>query len=107
MGEKPQVDGLRVFGCQAFGHIPKDERRKLDPKSKKCVLLGYGTTKKGYRLYDPLKKKVLHSRDVIFNEKKYDFDKPPEPQEEPERHVYLECSDETAKTEEPPVLPLR
>ncbi|CAH9075454.1 unnamed protein product [Cuscuta epithymum] len=28
---------LRVFGCKAFVHIPKDERSKLDVKSKPCV----------------------------------------------------------------------
>ena len=27
-GTKPHVDGLRVFGCQAFVHIPTDERKK-------------------------------------------------------------------------------
>ena len=67
-GQKPQVDGLRVFGCQAFVHIPKDERKKLDSKSKRWILLGYGATTKGYRLYDPLKKRICFSRDVIFNE---------------------------------------
>ena len=43
-GEKPRIDGLWVFGCQAFVHIPKDERKKLESKSRKCVLIGYGTT---------------------------------------------------------------
>ncbi len=54
-GEKPRVDGLRVFGSQAFVHVPKGQRRKLDSKSRKCILLGYGTTTKGYQLYDQLK----------------------------------------------------
>lgn len=27
-------DHLRVFGCKNFVHIPKDERSKLDAKSK-------------------------------------------------------------------------
>ena len=67
-GEKPRVDHLRVFGCDAYAHIPKDERRKLDTKARKCVLLGYGEQTKGYRLYDVAEKKVLHSRDVRFNE---------------------------------------
>ena len=58
-GEKPSVDHLRVFGCQSYAYIPKDERKKLDSKSKKCVLLGYGSTSKGYGLYDPAKKKVM------------------------------------------------
>ena len=58
----------RVFGCKAFAHIPKDERKKFDTKARKCILLGYGNTTKGYRLYDPIDKKVIYSRDVKFNE---------------------------------------
>ena len=42
-GVKPNVKHLRSFGCIVYAHIPKDERRKLDLKSKKCVLFGYGT----------------------------------------------------------------
>ena len=33
-------------------HVPKEERRKLDPKAKKFIFLGYGEETKGYRLYD-------------------------------------------------------
>ena len=106
-GEKPRVDGLRVFGCQAFVHVPKEERKKLDPKSRKCILLGYGTTTKGYRLYDPLKKKVFHSRDVIFNEQKCGFTDPSQAQKEPQPLVYLECSDEPSETIEPSVPVVR
>ena len=51
-GSKPNVKHLRVFGCMAYSHIPKDERLKLDSKAKQCILLGYGSTTKGYRLYD-------------------------------------------------------
>ena len=67
-GEKPRVDHLRVFGSTVYAHIPKDERGKLDSKAQKCVLLGYGSETKGYRLYDQTKKRVFLSRDVIFNE---------------------------------------
>ncbi len=66
-GKKPKVDYLRVFGCIAYAHIPKDERKKLDSKAKKCIFLGYGTETKGYRLHDLKKAKVFYSRDVIFN----------------------------------------
>ena len=31
-GEKPLVDHLRVFGCQAYAQIPRDERKKLHAK---------------------------------------------------------------------------
>ncbi len=51
-----------------YVHIPKDEREKLDSKAKKCVFLGYGDTTKGFRLYDPEKRRVIFSRDVVFHE---------------------------------------
>ena len=67
-GDRPNVKHLRVFGCIAYAYVPKDERKKLDSKSRKCILLGYGAEIKGYRLYDVERRKVLHSRDVIFDE---------------------------------------
>ena len=47
-GQKPGVKHLRVFGCAAYTYIPRDERGKLDSKSKKCSFLGYGNVRKGY-----------------------------------------------------------
>ena len=44
------------------------ERSKLDPKSRKCIFLGYADGVKGYRLWDPTARKVIVSRDVIFAE---------------------------------------
>ena len=65
---KPKVGHLRVFGCEAFAHIPKDERHKLDAKARKCIFLGYGEETKGYRLYDTTRGRVFFSRDTRFNE---------------------------------------
>ena len=67
-GDRPNVKHLRVFGCIAYAQVPKDERKKLDSKSRKCIFLGYGAEIKGYQLYDVERDKVLHSRDVIFDE---------------------------------------
>ena len=67
-GYKPNVNHLRIFGCRAYAHIPKDERSKMDPKVKKSIFLGYGIGVKGYRLFDTDTSKVFHNRDVIFNE---------------------------------------
>jgi hypothetical protein len=33
---------LRIFGCEAYILLPKDECRKLESRSWKCVFLGYG-----------------------------------------------------------------
>lgn len=67
-GEKPDVSHLKQFGCICYAHIPKDERKKLDSKATKCIFLGYGDRVKGYRLYDETRGKVIHSRDVRFDE---------------------------------------
>ena len=65
---KPNVRHLRVFGCDTYAHVPRDERTKFDSKARKCILLGYGQVTKGYRLYVPEQQKIIHSRDVQFNE---------------------------------------
>ena len=67
-GNKPSVAHLRVFGCECFMHIPKEDRRKLDSKSRKCIFVGYDKEAKGYRLYDQEAKEILLSCDVVFQE---------------------------------------
>ncbi|KAF2353386.1 Integrase catalytic core [Trinorchestia longiramus] len=77
-GHKPNVQHLRTFGCMAYAHVPKDEREKLDSKSKTCGLLGYGRGTKGFRLYNFNAKRILLSIDVIFNESQFmSFEKEP------------------------------
>lgn len=67
-GKDVSYDHLRVFGCKAFVHIPKDERSKLDVKTRQCVFLGYGLDEFGYKFYDPVEKKLVRSRDAVFVE---------------------------------------
>jgi len=43
-------DHLRVFGCKVFVHVPKDERSKLDAKTREVIFVGYGQNEFGYRL---------------------------------------------------------
>ncbi|KAE8715229.1 hypothetical protein F3Y22_tig00110186pilonHSYRG00194 [Hibiscus syriacus] len=59
---------LRVFGCISYVHINSAERSKLDAKSNKCVFVGYGGDEFGYRFWDYENRKIIRSRDVIFNE---------------------------------------
>ena len=101
-GVKPQVDHLRVFGCQAYAQIPRDERKKLNSKSRRCILLGYGTETKGYRLYDPHRQKVFFSRNVIFNEHKRGLEK--EFCQPEERFVNIELSHNEEDDHSEPVL---
>jgi hypothetical protein len=67
---KPSVEYFRVFGCIGHVHIPNVKRTKLDSRSSKCVLFGVSEKTKGYRMYNPITKKIVISRDVIFEENK-------------------------------------
>ncbi|KAJ0566009.1 putative RNA-directed DNA polymerase [Helianthus annuus] len=67
-GVKPSVGHFRVFGSVGYAHVPVQLRTKLDDKSHKCIFLGVSIESKAYRLYDPITKKLVISRDVIFDE---------------------------------------
>jgi hypothetical protein len=68
-GKKVNYYFLKTFGCEAFVHIDKENRTKIEEKSKKCTFIGYSVNDFGYRLWDYENKKIIRSRDVIFNEK--------------------------------------
>ena len=59
--QKPFVAHLRVFGCEAFMHVPKEKRSKLDNKAEKCIFVGYKDGIKGYKLWNPVTRKVFYS----------------------------------------------
>ncbi|KAE8721174.1 hypothetical protein F3Y22_tig00016637pilonHSYRG00095 [Hibiscus syriacus] len=67
-GQKPTVSHLKVFGSVAYAHVPDQRRTKLEDKSKKYIFIGYDEKTKGYKLFDPISKKVMVSRDVRINE---------------------------------------
>ncbi|KAK8564767.1 hypothetical protein V6N12_058349 [Hibiscus sabdariffa] len=78
-GKDVSYDHLRVIGCKVFVHVLKDERSKLDAKTRQCIFIGYGLDGEfGYRLYDPVQKKLddVHG-DVNDNQHDIgDFDAP-------------------------------
>lgn len=65
---KPSVSHLRIFGCDAYVHVPKALRKKLEPKSRKGLMMGYSETSKAYRIWDIDSRKIVEARDVLFNE---------------------------------------
>ena len=70
---KPAINHLWILRYTAYTHINKQLHTKLDAKSTKCILVGYGDDCKVYCVWDPKTDKVYHSRDVIFDETQIGF----------------------------------
>ncbi|KAL1207757.1 Retrovirus-related Pol polyprotein from transposon TNT 1-94 [Cardamine amara subsp. amara] len=68
--QKPRIDHLRIFGCIGYAKIDSHLLRKLDDRWKMLVHLGTEPGSKAYRLLDPQTRRVVVSRDVIFDESK-------------------------------------
>jgi hypothetical protein len=67
-GRKPDVHFLRIFGCRAHAKITRPHLKKLDDRSVPVVFLGCEPGGKAYRCYDPVAKRMVVSRDVVFDE---------------------------------------
>jgi len=68
-GRKPDLGRLRIIGCDAWHHVPKETpgQKKLSARAIKYRLLGY-EGRNQYRLWNPVARKVIVSRDVTFDE---------------------------------------
>jgi hypothetical protein len=69
-GKEPSLTHLKVFGCDAYVHVTKENKSKLDKKAEKCIFIGYKDGLKGNKLWNPKTKKVVYSQDVVFREMK-------------------------------------
>jgi len=71
-GSKPNVEGLRIFGCLASVHVSRKKTKKLGNRSRDCIFMGYDEEKKGFRLLDLNQpRKIFVERSVVFNEERF------------------------------------
>ncbi|KAK3029811.1 hypothetical protein RJ639_038253 [Escallonia herrerae] len=107
-GKPVNYSFLRVFGCIAYAHIDKEERKKLDSKSQKCVFIRYGGDEYSYRLWDYEHNKIIKSRNVIFNESRLYKHRLQEHGIEKDNREYMELDEpedgQVPRTENPEVL---
>src|SRR5271168_5267429 len=99
--EKVNYSFLKPFGCEAFVHINKENRTKLEAKSNKCTFIGYGVNDFGYLLYDYENHKIIRSKDVIFNEKVLYKNQLQERKQEKENKEYAVLDEITEKLKVP------
>jgi len=66
-GKSHTLTYLRVWGCECY--VRCDAQDKLEPRSEKCLFIGYPGDSFGYLFYNPKENKVFVSRRAVFLEK--------------------------------------
>lgn len=69
-GKKPNIEHLRIFGCIGYAKVETPHLKKLDDRSRMLVHLGTEPGSKAYRLLNPKTRRIVVSRDVVFDETK-------------------------------------
>ena len=64
-GMKHIMHHFRIFGCIAYAHVFDNLRRKLYEKSIICILLMLSEKTKAYKLYHPIRKKIVISSNLL------------------------------------------
>ncbi|KAG2758626.1 hypothetical protein Pcac1_g29253 [Phytophthora cactorum] len=95
-GKKPLLANLKVFGCHAYVHVPKEKRSKFDSKSVRCRFVGYSEHEKAYRFEELESGRVLINRDAQFMEDVFDGGR----REYAPKEVLVDLHDEDATDEE-------
>lgn len=70
--KKPDLSHLRCFGCLCFQTVFNNQD-KFTYRSNKCVLIGYSSIKKAYKLFNLDNRSVIFSKDVRFYETIFPF----------------------------------
>ncbi|CAI7888308.1 unnamed protein product [Closterium sp. NIES-54] len=79
-GTKPNLSRLRTFGCLCYYHVLDPLRHKLQPKARAAIYLGIAANERAWRVWDLSDKRVVTSRDVVFDEDKFPTKEQPTPQ---------------------------
>ena len=68
-GNKPKLSFLKVLGCHAY--VKRLQPDKLEPKSEKCVFIGYSKETIGYTFYHKSEGKIFVAKNRTFLEKEF------------------------------------
>ncbi|CAI7910158.1 unnamed protein product [Closterium sp. NIES-54] len=79
-GTKPNLSRLHTFGCLCYYHVPDPLRHKLQPKARAAIYLGIAANECAWRVWDLGERRVITSRDMVFDEDKFPTKEQPTPQ---------------------------
>ncbi|KAK2352400.1 secreted RxLR effector protein [Trifolium repens] len=68
-GKKPHLSFMKVWGCEVY--VKRLITTKLEPKSDKCLFVGYPKETRGYYFYNPSEGKVFVARTGVFLEREF------------------------------------
>ena len=69
LATNPKLSFLKVWGCDAY--VQRLQPDKLEPKSKKCVFIGYPKETIGYTFYHRSKGNIFVAKNGTFLEKEF------------------------------------
>ena len=75
-GKAPNVSRFRVFGCKAWALVPKAKRKKMDPRAKAGIFVGFSKTCSAYLVLVPSTGEVVESAHVLFDEASFGGEAP-------------------------------
>ncbi|GJT87543.1 retrovirus-related pol polyprotein from transposon TNT 1-94 [Tanacetum coccineum] len=65
---KPSIKHLHIFGCICYITIDGENLDKMKEKGDPCVMVGYSTQSKGYRVYNKRTRLIVESIHIKFDE---------------------------------------
>jgi hypothetical protein len=65
-GKDFSVKHFQIFGTKGYRLDKTPNKGKFDPRSKKCIFVGYSTERRAYRVWCPDSKRIYATRDVKF-----------------------------------------
>ncbi|GJT08293.1 retrovirus-related pol polyprotein from transposon TNT 1-94 [Tanacetum coccineum] len=65
---KPSIKHLHIFGCTSYLTRDGENLDKMKEKGDPCILVGYSTQSKGYRVYSKRTRLIVESIHLIFDE---------------------------------------
>ena len=68
-GKKPKLSFLKVWGCDTY--VKRLQPDKLEPKSEKCIFIGYPKETIGYTFYHRSEGKIFVAKNGTYLEKEF------------------------------------
>ena len=69
----PDYGFLRTFGSQCFPNLTPYTKNKLQPRSIRCLFVGYALHYEAYKCFDPLSGRTYTSQHVLFHEHTFPY----------------------------------